>query len=252
MRVVTRLKTSGGGSLSDALAADLAANKLAFRNALARTARGLEKEIEGGLRGAGLNKLAPLMASRVYPDRADTGSLEALSVVFVKAGPVYQAAINAALSGATLRAHGGKYVLIPTEYNLVDGVNLAGKVRYTPRMMVESGAAFMLKRKGGPGYLWMLRVAEKLTVSRGGKRLRAVVSPALLRQVRAGNRRRTAEKGVAARQVTAMLNAGALPMYTMLPELVLKARLDAGGMIDKWAAGIGGLYEAEYRSIARG
>lgn len=240
MRVTTTLKHPQGGLLSELLGDDLAARKLAFKVALKKASRGLEQDIEAGLKAAGLPALAPLMASVTYPNRESVGSLNAQAVVYVKAGPVWQQVVLAALDGATIRAHGGKYLAIPTPLNQPAGrfAKLGGPgvadVLVTPRAMTESRAAFLIKRKGKPGYVWMLRVAAEEPSFRNGRRARARVSQSLARLLPGGKR------------------FGALPMFVLIPQVVLKARLNTLGLIAKRFNEVVPRYEEEFRRITRG
>lgn len=262
----TLIHPRGGGLLSDILQADKEKRKLAFKLALAKSARGLEKDFEDGLTRAGLPKLAPLMASAAYPKEEGRGSFKATAVVYVKAGPNYQAAIRSALEGATIRARGGKYLAIPTNYNrpfgrnrsLAESMNTQGSVRVTPREMIESGASFLVKRKGGPGFYWMLRVAEQKTRGRNGKVIRAVVSPALARDMKFGTSRRAYREGGTVsnangrKQVAGLLNVGAVPMYTLIPEIVLRARLNTPALIAARFNEVSDRYAAEYERLTDG
>lgn len=269
MRATTTLRHPQGGLLSELIGSDLAAKKLAFKVALAKSARGLEKDIEDGLRSVGLPKLAPLMASAAYPNREGVGSFEALAVVYVKAGPVYQAAIRSAIEGASIKAHGGKFLAIPTNYNMPGGQrrslgapngNVQGSVRVTPQQMVESGAAFLVKRKGGPGFHWMLRVAaQPMPPNRNGRRHRSVViSPALARELRFGTSRAALREGGTVsnhngrKRVAGLLKVGAVPLFTLVPEVTVRARLNGPALIARRFNEIQSRYDDEFRRITSG
>lgn len=232
MQVTRTLKQPPGGPVWDLLGKDLAARKLAFKVALAKTARGLEKDIENGLRSAGLPRLAPLMASAVYPNREGVGSLNAQAIVYVKAGPVYQAAVQLALDGGTIRAASGRYLPIPTAQNLV-GTG-GRRTLYTARMMAESGAAFVMRRKTGPGLVWMLRVSAQAGRGRGGRPRRAVANPVLYGRARGSGAVR------------------ALPMFTLVPQLTLRSRLNVRGLIERRFNEVESRYQDEYRRIIGG
>jgi len=232
MRVTRTLKQPRGGPVWDLLGQDLAARKLAFKVAIGKSARGLEKDIETGLRSAGLPRLAPLMASAVYPNREGAGSLNAQAIVYVKAGPVYQAAVQLALEGGMIRAAGGRHLPIPTPHNLV-GTG-GRRVMYTARMMAESGASFVMRRRTGPGLVWMLRVAAQTARGRRGRPRQAVVSPVLFARARGTGAVR------------------ALPMFTLVPQLTLRARLNVRGMIERRFGEVQSRYDDEYRRIIGG
>lgn len=234
MKVAVTLKQPSQGLLSELIGKDRDAKKLAFKVALAKAARGLEQDIEAGLRGAGLPKLAPLMASAAYPAQEGKGSFNAQAVVYVKAGPQFQAAISLAAEGATLRAHGGRFMAIPIGAHPRAAERSA--IGWTPRMMAESRAAFLRRRKNGPGFIWMLRVSDRpLKQGPRSRRSAVVVSAALARRA----------KGLVG-------GVGAVPMFLLVPELTVRSRFNVPSMVTSRFAEVERRYDEEFRRITGG
>lgn len=234
MKVSAKLKSPKGGPVFDLLGKDMAARKLAFKVALAKTARGLEKDFEDALNMADLGRLGLTWASVVYPQRSGIGSFNARSVVYVRAREVWQLIMESITEGAVIRAAGGKYLAVPTPNNLISVGVPAHKsrdfqnVRVSPRNMIESGAAFVVKRKNGPGLVWMLKVARD---SKGPRRGR-YVSQTLAMGLRPG--------------------ATAVPMFTLIPQVIVKARMNKKALVEARFAKVNDLYETEYRRIRGG
>jgi hypothetical protein len=231
VKVTTTLKSPSGGLLSDLLQQDLAQKKLAFKLALAKSARGLEQDLEDGLRAAGVPKLAPMLASVAYPKEEGKGSFNAQAVVYLKAGPQWQEVVSAAVDGATIRAHGGRFLAVPIGAH--PRATTPGALGWSPRMMVESGAAFVRRRKSGPGYIWFLRVADRRPPGALGRKV--VISSALMR--RASGRRGAVM---------------AVPMFLLIPEIVLKARVNGPALIARRFGEIQTRYDDEFRRLTLG
>lgn len=187
-------------------------------------------DVQAGFRDqlvqAGLGRKLPRTIRKIRYPRGKK-SLGAAALVYSKAPQVVQA-FNA---GSVILPKQGRYLAIPTQYNLNLGRRRNPRsatwdgVRVKPEEMIKSGASFVIDNKGGRGKLWMLTVAtaqlrREATSKKTGRKTyyggRILAYAGGLVQIGSGRRSR----------VDAALQAGAVPMFTLLPNVRLTKRLD--------------------------
>jgi len=130
--------------------------------------------------------------------------------------------IDAFERGALIRAKGGrKFLAIPTGFNAARGRRGRGEkgMRVTPAQMVASGQAFLRPFKSGRGFVWCLPLRQGEQTGRRRTRLMA------------GG---VAEVGTASRKgreawARGLLEQGMVPMFLLLPQVLLRKRLDVRG-----------------------
>lgn len=195
-------------------------------------------------RGQGV---AQAWRTKVYPkDDSGTGarnSVNASALIYTRAPLI----IDAANRGATIRPGGGRrYLAIPTGYNLIGGrrrrATEAGAarrgarrywegVRVTPQQMVASRLAFTRPIPGGKGLAWFLRVTEAQSRGRSGRIIRQAIAGAVVRVGTGRGRNRMA-------RASNLLEAGAVPMFWLVPESRMRRVLDLNQARDLGAASL--------------
>ncbi len=168
------------------------------------------------IRDAGLgSKLPRTVQTKRFPRE---NSIGAAGIVFTKAPEI----IRAFNTGAVIVPKHGRYMAIPTQFNLAGGRRKSAKVggwngvRVTPDEMIKSGASFVIPNKDGPGKLWMLTVAQAQVKSGKRGKIKSLAYAGGI--VPIGGARRA--------RVDAALKAGAVPMFTLLPQVRLTKTLD--------------------------
>jgi hypothetical protein len=190
-----------------------------FTAAMKKETRALEKQFEGATVAAGLSQiLARTWQSRSFPTNGD--SIGPAGLIWTRA-PM---AMRAFAEGAVIVPKQGRFLAIPTVWNRQGGRRGAGP-RVTPAQMVSAkGQAFVFKSKRTPGVkIWALRAAplggkgnRKYSVLAGG--LAAVNASGSRAAVRAGNQRD-------------LLKQGFVPMFVLVPRVVIRKRLNLPPMI---------------------
>ena len=191
--------------------------KVAVTDSIDEVAEEARQKLKAQADSAGLGKVARTFKKKRYPSKP---SLGAAAVVYSKA-PEIVAAFDA---GVTIVPKAGRYLAIPTGFNRQSGRRQSrgqrgqGKwtgVRVTPEEMVASGMAFVRPRGNGqPGLIWFLKVSRAQRRSKAGRVSDLAYAGGLV-QVGGGRRAR----------VKAALEAGAVPMFVLLPRVRLEKKL---------------------------
>lgn len=117
----------------------------------------------------------------------------------------------------------GKHLAVPTGFNRAGG-RRGGKVRVTPKQMIESKQSFVRPRKAGPGLIWFLKInLANARTSRVGKNGKVLLGPVKDMAIAGG----LAQVGRFGRSTRDILKARAVPMFVLLPQTAHKRRLDA-------------------------
>lgn len=227
-----KLKAALVGDLQQVVTRELRVAERAIGATLRQASEGLKTELRQQVVGAGLCRgLANAWRARRFP--ANGESLGAAALIWSRAPQLVQVFEQ----GATIRARLGRYLAIPTNFNLSSGRRRSGRegggnVRVTPAEMVASRLAFTRKRKDGPGLLWFLRVtAASEKTAKGRVKMLAIAGG-----IRVGGREQGVLIGGRRRaRIEAALKAGAVPMFILLPQVTLRKRLDAKGAAERWA-----------------
>lgn len=172
--------------------------------------------------------------TRRYPKARN--SLNATGMVYSKSPAV----IDGFDRGALITHRGGRWLLIPTNFNRVGGRRRAksegterrnywANVRVTPREMIASRQAFTIPSKEKPGViLWCLQVNEaRMTKGKKRETLRVALAGGLVRVGTGhGSRRGRGRVGTAGQKLADILAAGFVPMFSMTRVVKLDKRLD--------------------------
>lgn len=183
-------------------------------------------DVQAGFRDqlvrAGLGRKLPRTIRKIRYPRGKK-SLGAAAIVYTKAPQV----VHAFNAGSVILPKQGRYLAIPTQYNLNLGRRRNPRsatwdgVRVKPEEMIKSGASFVIDNKGYRGKLWMLTVSHAQRVMRGI--IRDFAYAGGLVQIGGGRRARVEDA----------LNAGAVPMFTLLPNVRMTKRLDIARLRSK-------------------
>ena len=209
------------GDLRKALAEEVRAGERAASRAVREETDALKRELRQqvtGSLGGKARGIANAWRSQVFP-RSGV-SLRAAGLVWSKTPLV----IDAFDRGALIRPKGGgKFLAIATGFNAARGWRGRGDkgLRVTPAQMVASGQAFLRPFKSGRGFVWCLPLRQGEGTGRRGSRTRLV----------AGG---VAEVGTANRKgreawARGLLEQGMVPMFLLLPQVLLRKRLDVRG-----------------------
>jgi len=218
MRVVATVL----GNLGQMLEAEERRARRAIETGIRETAEGLRQDLKAHMKEAGLPGLAPVWKMKFLPGRHSAWN----SAAFVYPDGVrVREAIWAFENGATIRAAGGRHLAIPTGYNKPRGWRKSGA---KPLISAKDMAAmkrwsFVKKTKDGRGLVWFLRVTRAQEQTKRGK-VRDLAYAGGVRMVGSGRVRRT----------KAILEAGAVPMFLLLPQVRLAKRLDIAGIVGRW------------------
>jgi hypothetical protein len=198
-----------------------------------RETRRLEKALEAQVRTAGLSEaLARTWQSRVFPEKSD--SINAAGLVWTKA-PL---PMRAFAEGATIVPRNGRYLAIPTAWNRQGGRRGAKPVVTPQQMVAAKGQAFVIRSKRRSDVrIWALRAAPGGTTRRNRFAVRvggiATVNTA---------RRKVAELAQAQADI---LKRGFVPMFVLVPRVVIRRRLNVQALIEATQASLRvGLAEA--------
>jgi len=188
----------------------------AIRAGLREGGRGLRDGIVADARGAGLGKLAKVWRVRVYGGRR--GPWESTAFIYPRGGERTRGALWAFEHGATIRSTGSRYLLIPTSFNRKGG-KVNGKVLYQPG---DLQGTFVQKSKDG-SLLLFAKVGRAQAVVGGRVRDRAYVNDQLLGSGRVGRTKK-------------ILEAGAVPMFVLVPQTRINKRTNISSLSRKWEA----------------
>jgi hypothetical protein len=212
-----RLKLAVKGDLVAAMADYEEKLAVAVTEGLDETLDRAHRDYRQQVEQAGLGtKIPRTIRKQRYPKSKP--SIGASGIIWTRAPEI----IDAFNSGSAIVPGHGRFLAIPTQWNRKGGRRKAAKeatwtnVRVTPEEMIRSGADFVIPNKGGPGKLWMLTISH--AQARKGKKnkihdLAYAGGLALLGGGRVGRTRD-------------ILKHEAVPMYTLLPNVKLKKRLD--------------------------
>ncbi|KFI24354.1 DUF6441 family protein [Paenirhodobacter enshiensis] len=178
--------------------------------AVARAAQiagaGLKEELRAQVRAAGLgDRLARTFQSATYP--AKRPSMSAAALVYSKAPKI----VGAFSDGVTIRSKSSGWIAIPT-----DAAGLRGSrgEKITPKAW-EARTGIKLRyvyRRGKPALL----VADGMRISKAGRAM----------QNKSKVNKRT---GIRRGEVT-------VPIFTLVPQVELRKRLDLAGPVEKWSS----------------
>jgi hypothetical protein len=215
-----RIGASITGDLRKALAAEVRAGERAASRAIREETETLKRELRQQVTGALGGKargIANAWRSQVFPR---TGvSLRAAGLVWSKTPLV----IDAFERGALIRPKGGgSFLAIATGFNAGRGWRGRGDkgLRVTPAQMVASGQAFLRPFKSGRGFVWCLPLRQGEGT---GRRRRTRLIAGGVAEVGTANR-----KGREA-WARGLLDQGMVPMFLLLPQVLLAKRLDVRG-----------------------
>lgn len=196
-----RIGAAVTGDLRSMMKAELKDIGDAARKSIAESTTGLKEELRAEVRGAGMgNRLATTWRSKLYPNE---GPLDSAGFVYSKAPKI----IDAHSRGVTIRAHGGKYLAMPTDAAPKKGTD--GK-RVTPKTMpARFGELRFVARAGKPPLL----VADNLRASTGKK---------------GGFARASATAQRTGRGVATVV------MFILVPQAKLKKKFDIRSTSEKW------------------
>jgi hypothetical protein len=175
--------------------------------------------------------LGPKMPKRIKTKLYANGGIDPAVVIYPQPGAAK--IVDAFDRGVTIRPiNGGRYLCIPTGYNKTLGRRMqSGGVKVTPRQMVSFGSGWTFTRptKDGRGLVWFLKVAEAQSRSRNGriKRRAFAGGGSLPGGVDLGAGGLGLEVGSGRRsRVDPILKFGAVPMFILLPSVMLRKRFD--------------------------
>lgn len=217
---------------------------MAITDGVAETAARLRGTLKDRTRAAGLGKLANTWNVRVYPQ--GRVSLGAAGLVYTKADAIMQVFEK----GATIRALGGrKYLCIPTGYNKARGQrkSRSGALVSPQQMAGMRGWTYVRPTSDRRGLVWFLRVTEAATKGRNGRVRRLAFAGGM----RLGGRNRGDVGSGRSRRVEPILEAGAVPMFILLPEVHIRKRLDVAKEAELAVAALPGTIAARLQRIAR-
>ncbi|MBX3488870.1 DUF6441 family protein [Parvibaculum sp.] len=191
--------------------------RVAVTDSIDEVAEEARQKLKAQTDSAGLGKVSRTWRKKRYPSRP---SLGAAAMIWSKA-PEIVAAFDA---GITIVPKMGRYLAIPTGFNRQGGRRASrgqrgqggwAGVRVTPQEMIASGLAFVRPRGNGkPGLIWFLKVARAQRRSKAGRVSDLAYAGGL---VQVGGRSRRRIKGA--------LEAGAVPMFVLVPRVRLDKRL---------------------------
>ncbi len=232
-----RLVASIVGDLRQVLAAEVRAGERAAMSAIRAETQQVQQELRRQVTtslGGNARGIANAWRAQVYPRTGQ--SLRPAGLVWTKVPNV----IDAFERGAVIGPKGGrKFLAIPTGFNAAGGRRGRGEkgMRVTPAQMVASGQAFIRPFKSGRGFVWCvpLRQGEQT-----GRRRRT-------RLIAGG----VAEIGTAHRKgreawARGLLERGIVPMFFLLPQVVLTKRLDVNGAAERGLRRLPGRFVAAW------
>jgi hypothetical protein len=223
------------GDLRQVLAAEVRAGERAATSAIRAEAEQVKAELRQQVTGAfrsNARGIANAWRSLVFPRSGN--SLRPAGLVFTKVPTI----IDAFESGATIRPKGGRrFLAIPTGFNRQGG-RRGAKARVTPQQMVSSGQGFLRPFKSGRGFVWCLPVRRGERTGRG----RAPLIAGGIVAVATGRR-----KGAAAWQQS-LLAQGFVPMFLLLPQVILSKRLDVKGAAERGLRRLPGRFVAAWEN----
>lgn len=222
----SRLKLAVVGDLTKAMDAYESRVAEAVTSAVDECLEDSQNELRAQIQSAGLGvKLPRTIQKKRYPRSG--ASIGAAGIVFTKAPEIVRA-FNA---GSVIVPKHGAFLAIPTQFNLTSGRwrNAKSKswagVRVTPEDMVKSGAAFVIENKDGPGKLWMLTVTRAQTRAQRTNKTTGKITYYKPRDLAYAGGMVPIGGGRRGR-VQAAIDAGAVPMFTLLPQVKMTKKLD--------------------------
>jgi hypothetical protein len=215
-------------ALSAEIIADLQA---AVTYGMRHVADGARDDLKAQIRAAGLgNGLANAMRSRTYPRQP---SFNATAYVYSRAPEI----IAAFSLGVTITAHRGKYLALPTLFNLRGGrrggglirVGSEARVRKNLRITAQAMAAlktgtFTRPFRNGRGLIWFLKVRGVRTGER--RKLRAFARSVPSLEFGSGRGKRVRD----------IVSEGAVPMFLLVPKVTIQRAIDVDTVAKVWAA----------------
>ncbi len=211
-----RLSAAIEGDLTRHLSDELKAGEKAVTAGIREATNGLKLDLRQQIIGAGLGqRLANTWRSEVYPKSQN--SIRAAGLVFSKAPNI----VRAYADGAVIRSKHGFFLAIPTP---AAGKYGDGKQKINPGLWERLHGARLkfVYRRRGPSLL----VAENL-------------------------RTRTGKRGGFAKASASGLRTGrglaTVPMFILVPQVMIRKRLDVDGVANKWLAALPGLVVRNWR-----
>lgn len=238
------LKLAMQGNLQKSVEADIKAIEAAHRRALGRTGGRIRRALVVDAKGAGLGRLGNAWRFAVYPGRG-TRTLNPALYVYPKGRPGgrTQEALKAHEHGAVIRPDGGRYLAIPTGYNKPRGFRkMSGAPLISPAEMISMKKwTYTLPTKDGSGLVWFLRVTEAAAKTRNGRVQRLAFAGGMKLGGRSGGQLGSGR----GKRVGDILKRGAVPMFILMPQIRIRKRTDAGGIVDRHARALPALVAAE-------
>lgn len=217
MRLAVRLE----GSLEGSLAAQEVPIRRAATEAIRETSQVVLLHARGQTTRALGQGIGNAWRVRHFPQGRDSSKPAAL--IYSRAPDI----VDAHYRGALIRAKGGLFLAIPTNFNRLRGRRRAltehfgqsGNVRISPTGMVRSRLAFTIPNKDHPGsLLWMLRITTAQSKTARGRIVTQFLAGGLAEVGTGHDRGRQVRKRIA--------ETGAVPMFVLIPRVQLRKRLD--------------------------
>ena len=203
-----RLSAALRGELGKLIKDELRAGEAAAFGGMDRATQGLKGDLRGQITGAGLGKrLANTWRSKTYP--ADRRSLKPAGFLWSKAPEI----VRAHAEGATIRARSRTYLAIP-----LPAAGKRGRSKITPMAWERAHGQrlrFIPRRRGGA-----LLVAASARLTKSG--------------IAVGRKAKSAAKYQ-------------VPVFVLVPQVVIKGKFDIGAAAEKWASRIPGLIASAWK-----
>ncbi|WP_142847229.1 DUF6441 family protein [Telmatospirillum sp. J64-1] len=212
------------------------AESLGREGAVAVTA-GVEAAVKGMqldlrqqvLRAGFADTVANMIGAEAYPKRGKA-SFRASGTIFAR-GESADDILSSISEGVRISGQ-GRYLAIPTGYNKAGGRRRSrtGPL-ITPQQMSEMRKMTFVRPGTNGTLVWFLRVTHAQEMRRGKVQSLAFAGGRYL--VGSGRRKRTA----------AILEAGAVPMFILVPQVRMKRAMDVDATMRRWAERMPALIE---------
>ncbi len=178
--------------------------------------------------------LGNLIGEGVFP-RGGKASVAAAAMVSSR-GELADKVLGNLVDGRAIMAKRGKFMAIPTGYNRPSG-RRGGAYLISPAQMIASGHAFVTRSKHSSkgAYVWYLKV-EGVTPYQGKRGITALAGGML-------------KVGSSAKRARHLIKRGAVPMFVLIPMVLMPKIFNADGTMEKWVNAVPELIE---RALPKG
>lgn len=217
------MKIETSGRWSDYVGTEWKRGRQAVTEGLRATGEGLKLDLRRQVAQALGHRAANMIGVETYP-KGGKASFGAAVSVFAR-GDSAEKLLQAFSAETIIAPNGGKYLAIPTGFNKPGGGRRQGgnAAVSTKEMVSLKKWTYVRPTQDGRGLVWFLRVSEAQAKGKGG-RVGSMAFAGGFKRV--GGRRAGTE---------AALEAGAVPMFILLPMVTLKKRMDPAAIIQTWA-----------------